>query len=105
MVLVGGLEERTAKATVFSSALFRRGTPIFCVFDLLYLDGEDVRERPLIERKRMLRRIVPEGCPFLLYVDHVEGEGERLFQLACERDLEGIVAKAGTSSSTAIRHG
>jgi ATP-dependent DNA ligase len=44
----------------FNELLFRRGTPIFCVFDLLYLDGEDVRERPLIERKRMLRRIVPE---------------------------------------------
>jgi bifunctional non-homologous end joining protein LigD len=88
----------------FNELLFRRGTPIFCVFDLLYLDGEDVRERPLIERKRMLRRIVPEGCPFLLYVDHVEGEGERLFQLACERDLEGIVAKQ-RHSRYIIEHG
>jgi ATP-dependent DNA ligase len=48
---------------------------------------------PLIERKRLLRSIVPDRCPFLLYVDHIEGEGERMFQLACERDLEGIVAK------------
>jgi len=40
-----------------------------------------------------LRRIIPNGSPFLLYVDHIEGEGEPMFQLACERDLEGILAK------------
>lgn len=62
----------------FNQLLFRRATPRFCAFDLLYLDGKDLRERPLIERKRALRRIIPDGSPFLLYVDHAEGEGERL---------------------------
>ena len=81
----------------FNQLLFRRGVPRFCAFDLLYLDGQDLRDRPLIERKRALRRIVPDGCPFLLYVDYVAAEGERLFQLACDRDLEGIVAKHGQS--------
>ena len=47
----------------------------------------------LIERKQELRKLVPNGFPQLLYVDHIETEGEPLFQLACERDLEGIVAK------------
>jgi hypothetical protein len=47
----------------------------------------------LIERKRELRSLVPNHFPHLLYVDHVEGVGESLFQLAGERDLEGIVAK------------
>jgi len=37
--------------------------------------------------------VVPKESAYLAYVDHVEGEGERLFNLACERDLEGIVAK------------
>lgn len=77
----------------FDELLFRRGTARFCAFDLLHLDGKDLRNLPLIERKRMLRRIVPPSSACLLYVDHVEEHGERLFELACERDLEGIVAK------------
>lgn len=44
-------------------------------------------------RNRALRRILPPNSVCLLYVDHIEGEGERLFELACERDLEGIAAK------------
>ncbi len=62
-------------------------------FDLLYLDGKDLRGLPLIERKRTLHKVVPKHPTSLLYVDHVEADGERLFKLACERDLEGIVAK------------
>jgi bifunctional non-homologous end joining protein LigD len=81
----------------FNQLLFRRGTPRFYAFDLLQLGGQDLRNLPLIERKRALRRIVPQGAASLLYVDHVEGQGERLFELACERDLEGIVAKHGKS--------
>jgi len=46
----------------------------------------------LIERKRALRKITPHS-PFLMFVDHVEGEGEELFELVCQRDLEGIVCK------------
>src|SRR5581483_1004325 len=77
----------------FNELLFRRGAPRFCAFDLLYLNGKDLRTRPLIERKRELRKVVPRESAYLAYVDHVEGEGERLFNLARERDLEGIVAK------------
>lgn len=77
----------------FNQLLFRRGTARFCAFDLLHLDGKDLCNLPLIERKRALRQIVPQGAVSLLYVDHVEGDGEGLFQLACERDLEGLVAK------------
>ncbi len=77
----------------FNALFFRRGTPRFCAFDLLWLDGRDLRELPLVERKRVLRRIVPKRPDYLLYVDYVEGEGEHLFKLVCERDLEGIVAK------------
>jgi bifunctional non-homologous end joining protein LigD len=71
----------------------------FCAFDLLFLDGRDLRARPLLERKRMLRKIVR---PPLLYVDHVAGEGVELFRMVCDRDLEGIVAKlaAGSYDST-----
>jgi bifunctional non-homologous end joining protein LigD len=84
----------------FNQLLFRRGTPRFCAFDLLHLDGRDMRSLPLMERKRALRKVVPAHSGFLIYVDHVEGEGERLFRLVCERDLEGIVAKHRLSRYT-----
>lgn len=77
----------------FNELLFRRGTPRFCAFDLLWLNGRDLRDLPLIERKRSLRKLIPPGCESVLYVDHIEGEGERLFEVVCERDLEGIIAK------------
>lgn len=77
----------------FNRLLLRRGIPLFCAFDLLWLDGRDLRHLPLFERKRVLRNIVPQRSPYLLYVDHIESEGERLFRLACEEDLEGVVAK------------
>jgi len=77
----------------FKNLLFRRGEPRFYAFDLLSCDGEDLRYFPLAERKHRLRGLVPQQGKRLLYCDHVEGQGERLFQLACKRDLEGIVAK------------
>jgi ATP-dependent DNA ligase len=52
-----------------------------------------LRNLLLIERKRLLRNLVPKECLEILYVDHLETDGERLFKLTCERDLEGIVAK------------
>lgn len=77
----------------FYELLRRRGEPVFYVFDLLSLNGEDVRERPLIERKRLLRDIVPETSPAVLYANHIEQNGIEFFRLICDRDLEGMVAK------------
>ena len=77
----------------FTSLLFRRGEPRFYAFDLVWCDGEDLRYLPLTDRKHRLRGVVPKQGERLLYCDHVEGIGEKLFQFACERDLEGIVAK------------
>lgn len=47
----------------FYDLLRRRGYPVFYAFDLLALHGEDLRNLPLIERKRMLRTIIPEPPP------------------------------------------
>jgi bifunctional non-homologous end joining protein LigD len=77
----------------FRDLLFRRGEPRFVAFDLLWCDGEDLRYLPLIERKQRLRSVVRGSGERLLYCDHVEHDGEGLFGLACENDLEGIVAK------------
>jgi bifunctional non-homologous end joining protein LigD len=82
-----------AGKTEFRDLLFRRGEPRFVAFDLLWCDGQDLRYSPLTERKHRLRSILPKDSERLMYCDHVERDGESLFSLACENDLEGIVAK------------
>ena len=66
---------------------------MFYTFDLLWLNGEDLRMRPLLERTAILRSIVPRQPSVMLYADEVERDGREFFGLACDRDLEGIVAK------------
>ena len=76
----------------FYELLFRRGEPRLCAFDLLWIDGENLRHASLMDRKRRLRSVIPSSDR-LFYCDHIEQHGESLFRMACERDLEGIVAK------------
>jgi bifunctional non-homologous end joining protein LigD len=77
----------------FYNLLFRRGSPVFYVFDLPWLDGEDLRLRPLLYRKRILRKLISQESATLLYAREVEGNGKAFYSLACDQDLEGIVAK------------
>jgi bifunctional non-homologous end joining protein LigD len=77
----------------FRDLLFRRGEPRFVAFDLLWCEGEDLRYVPLIDRKARLRSVVPREGERLLYCDHLAHDGEGLFSLVCQHDLEGIVAK------------
>jgi bifunctional non-homologous end joining protein LigD len=77
----------------FYKLLFRRDGPHFYAFDLLSVNGEDVRGLPLIERKRRLLRIMPKVESRLLFLDHIPGRGQDLYRAACARDLEGIVGK------------
>jgi bifunctional non-homologous end joining protein LigD len=79
--------------SLFNRLLFRRDWPHFIAFDVLSIDGEDLRERPLVERKRRLLAIMPRIDSRLLYLDHVAGRGVDLYRQVCRRDLEGIVAK------------
>jgi bifunctional non-homologous end joining protein LigD len=78
----------------FKALLFRRGDPVFYGFDLLWVNGVDLRDRPLVARKDCLRVVLNEAPPGVRYVDHIEGgSGKRFFELCCEHDLEGVVAK------------
>ena len=77
----------------FRDLLFRREWPYFLAFDVLSIDGEDLRALPLLQRKRCLARIMPRVESRLMYLDSIPARGRRLFELACEHDLEGIVAK------------
>jgi bifunctional non-homologous end joining protein LigD len=83
--------------SVFNDLLFRRRECVFFAFDLLFLNGEDLRTLPLIERKARLKRLLRRKRSPLLYVDHIAADGRAFFKKACELDLEGIVAKRKTA--------
>ena len=68
----------------------------YYVFDLLYLDGFDMLQARLEQRKRLLREIVSDN-ELLRYSEHYAGQGRALFEAAAQRGLEGIIAKHGTS--------
>jgi bifunctional non-homologous end joining protein LigD len=73
-----------------------QGRLAYSVFDLLYLDGHDLRGLPLIHRKELLSRVIPRSA-LIRYSDHVENDGKAFFAAAAQRGLEGIVAKNGAS--------
>jgi bifunctional non-homologous end joining protein LigD len=68
------------------------GTLHYYVFDILWIDGHDVRGLPLIERKKILESVIPKNT-LIRYSDHVMKRGEVLFGEIKKRGLEGIVAK------------
>ena len=77
----------------FYDLLWHRAEPWFYAFDVLYLHGRDLRDQPLLERKRILRSLIPPQPCRVLYAGHIKAHGVQLFQAAVERDLEGVVAK------------
>lgn len=80
-----------------------RGQLVYYVFDLLYLDGWDLRGVPLVERKALLARLL-EGAPeSVRYSDHVQGRGPEFFTQACRHGLEGCVSKRARSSYVGAR--
>jgi bifunctional non-homologous end joining protein LigD len=86
------------------NALYRsKSAPIFAAFDLLCIDGADLRELPLEERKKRLRKTVRKNARRVLYVDHVKAHGRPLFAEVCKRDLEGVIAKPLISPYRNIR--
>jgi bifunctional non-homologous end joining protein LigD len=82
----------------FYDLLFRREWPYFLAFDVLFIDGEDLRGLTLVQRKRRLARIMPRIESRLMLLKPIPARGKRLFELACEHDLGGIVAKWSNGS-------
>ena len=74
--------------------LLRHKEPCFAAFDLLWLNGEDLRAFPLIERKKRLKRLLARRSNHLIAPAlTVDGRGKALMAAVVEHDLEGIVAK------------
>jgi bifunctional non-homologous end joining protein LigD len=72
----------------------RTRVPVFFyIFDVLWLDGQDVRALPLRTRKRLLRSALHFDDPSLRFSTHRNGDGEALFRDACDKGWEGLIAK------------
>ncbi|MDI9240242.1 DNA ligase D [Lysobacter sp. LF1] len=71
----------------------RLGTLSYALFDLLHLDGVDLSEAPLIERKTLLEQLLGTGTRHLSYSSHAIGNGEEAFELAGQQHFEGIISK------------
>jgi bifunctional non-homologous end joining protein LigD len=77
-------------------ALHRRGTvseAMLYAFDLLEIDGEDLRPLPLSDRKQRLAKLIGKRRLGIVLSDHTDQNGAAIFRHACAMGLEGIVSK------------
>jgi bifunctional non-homologous end joining protein LigD len=66
----------------------------YYAFDLLFFDGFDLRGAALVERKKILNALLDEACQkSIVFSDHFETGGQRMFAQACKLGLEGIICK------------
>lgn len=79
--LVGALEQGRAERQVYFA------------FDLLHLDGHDLRGLPLRRRSELLAQVLEDALPPIRRLEHVEGQGPAFLRAACVHGLEGIVSK------------
>jgi len=88
--------DQTGKSQ-FLELMASDGTVVFAAFDLVWLNGKDLRDAPLIERKELLRFRIRHPADRLLFVDYVEGKGKAFYARICGRDMEGMVCKPASS--------
>lgn len=68
----------------------------FYAFDLLHLNGYDLMKFPLIERKAVLRKLVPDSSGWIRFADHVEDRGVEFFNVVSKHGLEGMPFQGGS---------
>jgi bifunctional non-homologous end joining protein LigD len=97
----GRLQQRLGVSSP-SSERVRAFPVVYCVFDLLELDGEDLRARPLHERRDHLSASITP-TPALQLTEAWQGESRRRFEEACRAGWEGLIAKRVSAPYTAGR--
>ena len=70
-----------------------RGGIALAAFDLLHLDGADLRKSPLLERKKQLKKLLGKRKPAIVYAEHFKGNGASFYKQATDGGAEGIVSK------------
>jgi bifunctional non-homologous end joining protein LigD len=81
---------------LLQNALRAKAKLLYCIFDVMFCDGEDLRGLPLLERKDRLRHLLPKH-PLLAFSEHRPEHGVRYFKEAEKQGLEGIMAKRADS--------
>ncbi len=81
---------------LLQNALRHEAKLLYCAFDLMFADGEDLRALPLLERKKRLKALLPRH-KLIAFSNHRKGNGTRFFAEAELRHLEGIMAKRADS--------
>ena len=81
---------------LLQNALRRQAKLLYCAFDLMFQDGEDLRALPLIERKKRLKAILPKHR-LVAFSRHRKTFGTKFFEEAGRKGLEGIMAKRASS--------
>lgn len=77
----------------------------YIIFDLLALDGVDLRKKPLLDRKEMLEKLLADAPKNLYYSRYVRGKGKESFTAASQAGMEGIVGKRADSVYSGGRNG
>jgi len=77
---------------LLQNALNKKAKLLYVVFDALFVGSKDIRERPLLERKKILKALLPRD-PLLRYSEHVAECGKREFAKAQRSQEEGVIAK------------
>lgn len=73
---------------------------LFYAFDLLWYDGKNYTQLPLVERKKILQSIMPEDDSTIKFSEHIVGDGKAFFEVALNKGLEGVMAKKAKSVYT-----
>lgn len=74
-----------------------KGTLVYYVFDLLHLNDHDTIELSLLERKELLKDLLPDS-PHIQYCDHVNTMGITVYEQAVAMGMEGVIAKKSNST-------
>ena len=98
-------EGRTSFQALQNALKEDSGSILYYAFDLLALDGEDLTDRPLTERKEKLATLIGSGMSKIRYSDHIVGRGEELFGTFCEAGLEGVISKRADAKYVGSRSG
>ncbi|MGE3973517.1 MAG: DNA ligase D [Bdellovibrionales bacterium] len=79
---------------------------IFYAFDLLFLDGEDLLDQPLLERKKLLKELLDRSPKSkIIYSEHWKNQGSAMYKESCRLGLEGIVSKNAEAAYSSGRSG
>jgi len=81
---------------LLQNALNKQARLLYVVFDALFTNGNDIRKKPLLERKKILKALLPRD-PLLRYSEHVSESGRREFAKAQRAHEEGVIAKRAAS--------